>query len=83
MVSIDFARPRLGRIAHNRLLWKRLAKSPAAARVAVEVGKGRNRRILVIAGRPGEGPLTESTAAARPFGSGNRSRLLAAIIVYC
>ena len=28
---------------------------------------GRNRRILVIAGRSGEGPLTEPTAAARPW----------------
>jgi hypothetical protein len=30
-------------------------------------GKVRNRRIFVIAGRSGEGPLTEPTAAARPW----------------
>jgi hypothetical protein len=31
---------------------------------------GRNRRILVIAGRSGQGPLTEPTAAARPSAAG-------------
>src|SRR2546430_8416630 len=40
---------------------------PLGLRLVRWVGNGRYRRILVIAGHCGEGPLTELTAAARPW----------------
>src|SRR6516225_5416801 len=49
------------------LVLSRMALEGRASRFHCCLANGRLRRILVIAGPSGEGPLTEPTAAARPW----------------